>query len=291
MGKRKTDSKKKSFFKRWWIWGIVIIILAAGYGNTGENEKELKENGMSEDKFVEEVKSAAQGGISSADESIEDVVLKDENLCVYVDLGDSEPSPLTMEDLAWTRTSAITDAILTLDDYDQLWNTITIDFGNIGYITNHKDDIESNEAGRYFPSSNFKLEYSQQLHSETETMDDTPKSIVENIIRDRITSEYLSTDIDSITINENLGTEEAGDYIALVYLTWNVSNSPKLSKDMLNMYSSDLAATVANECENVAEIAVFWTVPYLNDANAKCSYERINGGMYEMDMVWGAEFE
>lgn len=28
------------------------------------------------------------------------------------------------------------------------------------------------------------------------------------------------TDIDSITVNEDLGTEEDGDYVVLVNLTW-----------------------------------------------------------------------
>ena len=50
------------------------------------------------------------------------------------------------------------------------------------------------------------------------------------------------TQIDRITINDDLGTETDGDYIALVYLTWNQKNTGKTSKKMLEMYSSDLAA-------------------------------------------------
>ena len=81
------------------------------------------------------------------------------NLCVTVDLSKANPEPLTMEDLAISRTWAITDAILELTDYDSQWNTITIDFGDIGRITSKKDDIKENEfGGRYFPSENFTLE-------------------------------------------------------------------------------------------------------------------------------------
>lgn len=115
-------------------------------------------------------------------------------------------------------------------------------------------------------------------------------STEERVIRTRIAEKYADTDIDSITLNDDLGTEAEGDYIALVRLTWNVKNSGKTSKEMLSMYSSDLAATVAQECPTIQEIAIFWTVPHLNDT-AKCSYERKDDGMYEMDMVWGKAFE
>ena len=50
-----------------------------------------------------------------------DVVLKDGDLCVTVDLSNANPEPLTMEDLAISRTGSITDAILELTDYDSYW--------------------------------------------------------------------------------------------------------------------------------------------------------------------------
>lgn len=55
------------------------------------------------------------------------------------------------------------------------------------------------------------------------------------------------------------------------------------------MYSDDLAATLANENDTVQEIAIFWTVPYLNDT-AKCSYERVPDGFVVMDEMWGKAF-
>ena len=73
-------------------------------------------------------------------------------------------------------------------------------------------------------------------------------------------------------INENAGTDELDDYVALVYLTWNVQNSPKTSKEMLDMYSSDLAAYLASECPNVSEVAIFWQVPYLTTNTSKWTY-------------------
>ena len=123
-----------------------------------------------------------------------------------------------------------------------------------------------------------------------ETEELTEQDVIEKILRDRISDQYSNTVIDSITINDNAGTSEDGDYIALVNLTWNVKNSGATSKKMLQMYSDDLAATLANENDTVQEIAIFWKVPYLND-NAKCSYERKSGGFAYMDMMWGTAFE
>lgn len=97
------------------------------------------------------------------------------------------------------------------------------------------------------------------------------------------------TQIDRITINDDLGTDADGDYIALVYLTWDQTNTGTKSKKMLKMCSSDLAATLAKQNSSVNEIAIFWTVPYLNDT-AKCSCKRNIGGFVEMDMAWGKTF-
>lgn len=125
----------------------------------------------------------------------------------------------------------------------------------------------------------------------TEEESSTPQAQIEKTIRQRIGDEYTYTDIDSITINENLGTDDVDDdYIALVDLTWTQMNKGPTSKKMLSMYSEDLAAYIGEECPNVQEIAIFWTVPYLDNANAKCAYERKGEGMYEMDMMWDNAF-
>lgn len=74
-------------------------------------------------------------------------MLEDNDSCITDDLGKADPSPLTIEDLAISRTSSITDAILELADYDTQWNTITVDFGDICKVVCDKEDIKENEAG------------------------------------------------------------------------------------------------------------------------------------------------
>ena len=159
---------KKPIFKKWWFWVIIVVILAAIFGNTGA--KDGVEDGAKDavnstgqqatsDKFVEDVKTAISGAIDSDNEAITDVVMKDKDLCVTVDLSKADPNPLTIEDLAISRTGSITDAILELTDYDDEWNTITVDFGDVGKVVCDKDSIKENDAGgRYFPSENFTLE-------------------------------------------------------------------------------------------------------------------------------------
>ena len=111
----------------------------------------------STDEFIKEVNGAAENGIGEG-ESITGVELKNRDLCVYVDLSMIDPAPLTMAQLAESRVSSITDSILEITEYDNLWDTITIDFGDIGKCRNDKSNIGDDGYGRYFISANFKLE-------------------------------------------------------------------------------------------------------------------------------------
>lgn len=107
--------------------------------------------------FLKDVKTTVEGDVGEG-ESITDVTFENGALCVYVDFSQTDPAPLTFEDLAISRTETITEDILTLRQYDDLWETITVDFGEVGKITNIKSSMETNALGRYFPSENYVLE-------------------------------------------------------------------------------------------------------------------------------------
>lgn len=114
----------------------------------------------------------------------------------------------------------------------------------------------------------------------------------ENKIKEKIKGyipKYDETTLNDITVNPDLGTDKDGDYVALVRLTWNRKNSGKMSKEMLDMYSSDMAARIYEDLPEVQELAVFWTVPYLN-GSAKISFERANGGMKYTDQMFDQNF-
>jgi len=113
--------------------------------------------------------------------------------------------------------------------------------------------------------------------------DEKIKSTVSSIIKEN----YSSTVIDSISINENLGTETEGDYIVLAYLTWNVKNTASTTLEMMALYSEDFAARIGSDVPNVSEISVFWTIPYHSESDVavKYSYERKDDGMYQTDKM------
>lgn len=103
---------------------------------------------------------------------------------------------------------------------------------------------------------------------------------IEKTIKDRVSDEYSRTVIKKIDINENLGTDDEDDYIVLPHLKWDVENKPKMTREMLETYSDDLAATLAKHT-NITEITIFWEVPYHLEGNnvAKMSYSRSGDGM------------
>lgn len=112
----------------------------------------------SDDSFIQEIRSAISGSIGEG-ESFTDVSLSDGNVCIAVDLSKADTSILSVEDIAVSRASSITDAFLDISGFDDLWDTITIDFGDIGKITVGKDQVKTNEYGmRYFDESKFVLE-------------------------------------------------------------------------------------------------------------------------------------
>ncbi len=120
--------------------------------------------------------------------------------------------------------------------------------------------------------------------------DGSTEKEIQNYAVNIIIDNYTDTDIEQMEINENLGTEEDGDYIILARLTWNTKNSGTSSKEMLEMYSSDFAARIGAEQPAVNEVAIFWTVPYLDNANAKWAYERKDEGMYLSDNMMDSVF-
>lgn len=107
----------------------------------------------------------------------------------------------------------------------------------------------------------------------------SPKDIINQYISDKVETDYNNTSIKDIRINDDLGTGEG--YIVLVDLSFNAKNRANTAKDMISMYSSDLAAALGKEFEEINQIVVFWEVPYLQESGniAKIATERTDGGM------------
>ena len=161
--------------------------------------------------------------------------------------------------------------------YDLFTSICTKDEHLIYYVVNDQD---KNEIFMQFEDNFLSYDIVDGEHKKSLLS----TSEIEEVITNRIKEKYMNTEISSITINENYGTNTPDDYIALVNLVWNVQNSAGTTNEMLSMYSNDLAATVANSCDNVQEIAVFWEVPY-HGKNSKYSFERKGKEMYLSDKM------
>ncbi len=151
-----------------------------------------------------------------------------------------------------------------------------------------KQNTESKEDEK--PKQNTKSKANKKTKQDTKSKPEPSLSHSQDIrqkLTDIVKQNYASTKVSDISINKNLGTDAAGDYVALVTLTWNVKNNPDLTKKMLAMYSEDYAARIGSDIPKVSEFCIFWIVPYYSDSDtvAKYAYERRKKGMYETDSM------
>ncbi|NMB42369.1 MAG: hypothetical protein GX996_10630 [Firmicutes bacterium] len=108
------------------------------------------------------------------------------------------------------------------------------------------------------------------------------KSSIQSIIDN---AEYKNTLVDKIVINENLGTDTQGDYIALIYLVYDIKNTTKTGNEIMRMYSDDLVATMApKSTTSISEATIFWEDEY-NNRTVKYAYEYKDGGFYLTDVM------
>lgn len=111
-----------------------------------KNEENIEDNNTEKtDKAIdkEELESIISKNIGE-DEKILEIVVGGKDIFIEVDLG--EEGILPMEDLAYTRYSSITDALLEQD----YWNDITVEFKDVGKITMNTKNAKANEYGKYF---------------------------------------------------------------------------------------------------------------------------------------------
>lgn len=126
---------------------------------------------------------------------------------------------------------------------------------------------------------------SVSLESGTSLFTDVDRqSQVETTIKSRI-KEYTNTTIQKIIVNSNISTTESDDFIVLIYLTWGTKNSVNTTKTMLEMFSDDMAATLAKKYTSASDIVLFWEVPYILEKGvcAKYTYNVQNGRAFRKE--------
>ena len=105
---------------------------------------------ITEEEYLEQVKKAVADN-TGENEIIESITLENRILTIKDDISKVHENlniEIPIEDLAVSNACSITDGILELDT--SLWDTIVIDFKNIGTVTKSTADIVDSEYGKYF---------------------------------------------------------------------------------------------------------------------------------------------
>lgn len=123
---------------------------------TGEefsSESDANAGTVSDEELIAKVKEVIAGQVGEG-EVITDVAFDGSNLTVYVDMSGADTKMFSARDISLSRISSITDQILDLDDsYTNTWETITVDFGEVGKAELNKGMIKNGGLGKYFEFS------------------------------------------------------------------------------------------------------------------------------------------
>jgi len=125
-----------------------------------------------------------------------------------------------------------------------------------------------------------KSEYGLITKSDQSELNDSSSENETSYIRNKIeglVNEHLkNVSIEDVEVNQDLGNDKKDQYIALVHLSFDLKNSSATTKKMIELYSEDLAARLAEEDRSISELSVFWKAPYIDEDEtlAKFSYKR-----------------
>ena len=95
---------------------------------------------------IEEITESLDGTVGENEKITNVSIGAGKELTITVDLSQAEV-PFDLSDLAITRAGSITDNILDHEEYDKYWDTIIIDFGEVGTVTRSQKDIIENDYG------------------------------------------------------------------------------------------------------------------------------------------------
>lgn len=146
-------------------------------------------------------------------------------------------------------------------------DTAPVTVSDSNSVVNEDEDVAANESGLANPYEGRKAE-------------------IYDIVLNRIESgDYLNTTITEIKLNDNMGDPADGDFILLVYGSFDIRNSKDTGNNVMKMYANDLMASVAGEgVTEIAEGVVFWKDDH-NNRTVKYAYEYKDGNFYIADVI------
>ena len=144
-----------------------VVFFAIGFISLAINPEEPEPSAsvQSGDDFV----SLARDAVAAEgydDEPITDVSLVDRDLRITVDMSNSSlneyrDNEAVLVEMLRGKSDHYTEAVLALGkQYDELWDTITVDFAGLGKVVSKYKDIQVSDGGeRYFPSWDYEIQH------------------------------------------------------------------------------------------------------------------------------------
>ncbi len=111
-----------------------------------------------------------------SDERLISVSNANRNIQINTDISNVDTSVRPYSYIIDDVVGMLTDVLLKYPEYDDLWDTVTVDFGEFGSVTNNKFNIVEDELGRYFEPDTVSGIF-ETNSMPFEKLDDTSKEI------------------------------------------------------------------------------------------------------------------
>lgn len=187
--------------------------------------------------------------------------------------------------------AAVSAQIKETEEYEDYLNEQTSD-ENIEASSEDDTSDSSSDDSSNDVSTEVSTEEDEEFDTEIES--DIYKDTINEIIA---SNDYSSVSIKKVVLNENMGTDDEDDLIALIYLEQTGKPRVKTLKNLIDLYSEDLAANLAKEDDRVVELNIFWNNSYAaSNSNlaadatiAKKQFERVPKGFAFRDSVFNPQ--
>lgn len=154
------------------VVACVVIFLGIGFVSLALHPEEPASavSAQVDDGFLALARQAVEAKSNSC-EPVAGVALDGRDLRITVDMSQStlngyRDNENVLAEMLHGVSDHYAEAVLALgDQYDELWDTIAVDFGDFGRIVNRAEDIqildndETGVHGRYFPSWDYEIQH------------------------------------------------------------------------------------------------------------------------------------
>ncbi|MGG1480481.1 hypothetical protein ABE402_06030 [Bacillus smithii] len=145
------------------------------------------------------------------------------------------------------------DVGLAYIDFDKKTNKV-VEKSEIGVLSDGSTTVTDKNGTRNNDSLNSSNDETEKISNRKDEI----QSTIENIINKDF---MFDTSLKKFELNENMGTNNPNDYVALIYLSYDQIHSVKTTKKWIYKYTSHLAATLAKKEPDITSLSIFWETP------------------------------